>query len=95
LHGRAGAVRAGLAESLALAGQKQEAIVAVDEGLAIAADSGQAFADPVLYYARGKLLRNAPRRDFAANQACFEQALTERLCILPAWPWGNPVGDHL
>jgi predicted ATPase len=64
-----------LAEALALAGEIDEGISALDQALANSAASGQKSTDVELHRLRGELLRQSPRHDQIQAETSFRTAL--------------------
>jgi predicted ATPase len=67
-----------LAEALGQAGQLEEGLTAVAEGLAFAQNKGEHFCEAELYRVQGELLLlqpKAPPAGQAEAEACFRQAL--------------------
>jgi class 3 adenylate cyclase/predicted ATPase len=64
-----------LAEALALAGEIDEGLAALDRALANSAGSGQKGTDAELHRLRGELVRQLPRPDPAQAEASFRTAL--------------------
>src|SRR5262249_60018611 len=82
-------ILAALAEALGRAGEADEGLSAVDEGLAFARDKGERFFEAELHRLRGELLLLRPKAQAAGQagaEACFHQAL-EVACRQQAKSW--------
>ena len=64
-----------LAETLAAAGEIEEGLAVLAQGLAAADASGQFGANAELHRVRGELLRRLPNPDLAESESCFREGI--------------------